>query len=24
VNRYPVDQRAGLMAAGYAMEPTYP
>ena len=24
VNRYPVDQRAGLMAAVYAMEPTYP
>ena len=24
VNRYPVDQRAGLMAAIYAMEPTYP
>ncbi|MBR1503869.1 MAG: protein kinase [Prevotella sp.] len=23
-NRYPVDQRAGLMAAVYAMEPTYP
>ena len=24
VNRYPVDQHAGLMAAVYAMEPTYP
>ena len=24
VNRYPVDQRAGLMAAVYMMEPTYP
>jgi len=24
VNRYPVDQHAGLMAAIYAMEPTYP
>lgn len=24
VNRYPVDQRAGLTAAVYAMEPTYP
>ena len=24
VNRYPVDQRAGLMAAVYVMEPTYP
>ena len=24
VNRYPVDQRAGLLAAVYAMEPTYP
>lgn len=24
VNRYPVDQRAGLMASVYAMEPTYP
>lgn len=24
VNRYPVDQYAGLMAAVYAMEPTYP
>ena len=24
MNRYPVDQRAGLMAAVYAMEPTYP
>ena len=24
VNRYPVDLRAGLMAAIYAMEPTYP
>ena len=24
VNRYPVDQSAGLMAAVYAMEPTYP
>jgi len=23
-NRYPVDQHAGLMAAVYAMEPTYP
>lgn len=23
-NRYPVDQKAGLMAAIYAMEPTYP
>ena len=23
-NRYPADQRAGLMAAIYAMEPTYP
>ena len=23
-NRYPVDQRAGLMAAVYVMEPTYP
>ena len=23
-NRYPVDQKAGLMAAVYAMEPTYP
>ena len=24
VNRYPVDQHAGLIAAVYAMEPTYP
>ena len=24
VNRYPADQRAGLMAAVYVMEPTYP
>lgn len=24
VNRYPVDQHAGLMASVYAMEPTYP
>ena len=24
VNRYPVDQHAGLMAAVYVMEPTYP
>lgn len=24
VNRYPVDQRAGLMSAIYMMEPTYP
>ena len=24
VNRYPVDQHAGLMAAVYAMEPTFP
>lgn len=24
VNRYPVDQHAGLMAAVYSMEPTYP
>ncbi len=24
VNRYPVDQKAGLMAAVYMMEPTYP
>lgn len=24
VNRYPVDQRAGLMSAVYVMEPTYP
>ena len=24
VNKYPVDQHAGLMAAVYAMEPTYP
>ncbi|MBR1687106.1 MAG: protein kinase [Prevotella sp.] len=24
VNRYPVDQQAGLMAAVYTMEPTYP
>ena len=24
VNRYPVDQKAGLMAAVYVMEPTYP
>ena len=24
VNRYPADQHAGLMAAVYAMEPTYP
>lgn len=24
VNRYPVDQRAGLLATVYAMEPTYP
>ena len=24
VNRYPVDQKAGLMSAVYAMEPTYP
>ena len=24
VNRYPVDQHAGLLAAVYAMEPTYP
>ena len=24
VNRYPVDQKAGLMAAVYSMEPTYP
>ncbi len=24
VNRYPVDQHAGLVAAVYAMEPTYP
>ena len=24
VNRYPVDQRAGLMATVYVMEPTYP
>ena len=24
VNRYPVDQHAGLMASIYAMEPTYP
>lgn len=24
INRYPVDQHAGLMAAVYAMEPTYP
>ena len=24
VNRYPVDQKAGLMAAIYMMEPTYP
>ena len=24
VNRYPVDQQAGLMAAVYVMEPTYP
>lgn len=24
VNRYPVDQKAGLMAAIYVMEPTYP
>jgi len=24
VNKYPVDQRAGLMAAIYTMEPTYP
>jgi len=24
VNRYPVDQRAGLIASVYAMEPTYP
>lgn len=24
VNRYPVDQHAGLMAAVYTMEPTYP
>ena len=24
VNRYPADQRAGLMAAVYSMEPTYP
>ena len=24
VNRYPVDQRAGLLAAVYMMEPTYP
>ncbi len=24
VNRYPADQKAGLMAAVYAMEPTYP
>ena len=24
VNRYPADQRAGLMAAVYVMEPTFP
>ena len=24
VNRYPADQKAGLMAAAYVMEPTYP
>ena len=24
VNRYPIDQHAGLMASVYAMEPTYP
>lgn len=24
VNRYPVDQKAGLMAAAYVMEPSYP
>ena len=24
VNRYPADQRAGLMASVYVMEPTYP
>ncbi len=24
INRFPVDQKAGLMAAVYAMEPTYP